>query len=104
VAREGKRIRTEHLEIRAVASLFHHPRVGFIVPKYGQNSVARNRLKRRLREITRTALMPALPVVDMVIRARPGAYRISYATLVQELTTAGNRLGTLFGIQECAGS
>jgi ribonuclease P protein component len=97
VAREGKRIRTEHLEIRAAASLFRHPRVGFIVPKYGENSVARNRLKRRLREITRLALLPQLPAADVVIRARRGAYGVSYATLADELSGAADRVGALFG-------
>ena len=97
MAREGKRIRTEHLEVRAAASLFRHPRVGFIVPKYGQNSVSRNRLKRRLREITRRELLPSLPVVDVVVRARREAYGSSYAVLVDELTRAGVRLNTLFG-------
>jgi len=97
VAREGKRIRTEHLEVRAAASLFRHPRVGLIVPKYGENSVHRNRLKRRLREIARRELLPILPLVDVVIRARREAYGSSYATLARELTGASERLGTLFG-------
>lgn len=97
MAREGKRIRTEHLEIRAATSLFRHPRVGLIVPKYGENSVSRNRLKRRLREITRRELLPALPVVDVVIRARREAYRSSYAMLAGELTHARHRIDVLFG-------
>lgn len=37
-----------------------HARVGFVVPKYGHSSVDRNRLKRRLRELVRTRLLPAL--------------------------------------------
>ena len=97
MAREGKRIRTEHLEIRVAASLFRHPRVGLIVPKYGENSVHRNRLKRRLREIARRELLPILPLVDVVIRARREAYGSSYATLARELAGASERLGTLFG-------
>jgi len=71
--------------------------VGFIVPKYGQNSVSRNRLKRRLREITRRELLPSLPIVDIVVRARREAYGSSYAVLVDELIRAGVRLNTLFG-------
>ena len=96
MAREGKRIRTEHLELRAVASLLHHPRVGFIVPKYGQSGVARNRLKRRLREITRLTLLPELPPVDVVIRARREAYGARFEALSAQLTHAGERLVSKF--------
>ena len=97
MAREGKRIRTEHLEFRAVASLLHHPRVGFIVPKHGQSSVARNRLKRRLREIARLKLLPGLPPVDLVIRARREAYHARFEALARQLARAGERLVVQFG-------
>ena len=92
MVREGKRVRTEHLDLRAVASPLHHPRVGFIVPKHKQTSVARNRLKRRLREIVRTELLAALPAVDLVVRARPEAYGASYDALVAELARAAAKL------------
>ena len=92
MAREGRRLRTEHLELRAVASLLHHPRVGFIVPKHGQSSVARNRLKRRLREIVRLKLLPELPPVDVVIRARREAYGARFDALATQLARAGDRL------------
>ena len=96
MAREGKRIRTEHLELRAVASLLHHPRVGFVVPKHGQSNVARNRLKRRLREIARLELLPALPPVDVVIRARREAYDARFDALAAQLARAGERLVAQF--------
>ena len=86
--REGKRIRTEHLEVRALASLLPHPRVGFIVPRYKHSAVDRNRLKRRLREIVRTGLLPLLAAqrpVDVVVRALPHAYDAEFATLQAQL-------------------
>jgi ribonuclease P protein component len=95
VTREGKRIRTEHLEVRAAASPLHHPRVGFIVPKHKQSGVARNQLKRRLREIVRTSLLPALPPSDVVVRARPEAYGASYDALAAELARAATKLPAL---------
>jgi ribonuclease P protein component len=55
--------------------------VGFVVPKHGKSSVERNLLKRRLRELTRTVILPRMSVVDMVIHARPSAYRLSFAEL-----------------------
>jgi ribonuclease P protein component len=45
-----------------------------IVPRHGHTAVDRNKLKRRLREIVRVDLLPHLPAVDLVIRARPTAY------------------------------
>lgn len=95
VASEGKRIRTQHLEIRAAASLFPHPRVGFIVPKYGQSSVARNRLKRRLREIVRRELLPKLPSGDIVVRARREAYDAPFVVLHEQLTRSAERVANL---------
>ena len=55
--------------------------MGFVVPKHGKSSVERNLLKRRLRELTRTVILPRLSVMDMVIHARPSAYRLSFAEL-----------------------
>ncbi len=94
--REGKRVRTEHLDLRAAASPLHHPRVGFIVPKHKQTSVARNRLKRRLSEIVRRRLLPALPPIDVVVRARPEAYGASFGALEGEVARASLKLVGLF--------
>ncbi len=91
VRREGKRIRTDHLEVRALASLLPYARVGFVVPKYKHSGVARNQLKRRLREIVRTRLLATLPPGDVVIRTNPAAYAASFEQLTAELEAAGER-------------
>jgi ribonuclease P protein component len=57
--------------------------VGFVVPKHGKSAVERNLLKRRLRELARTVILPGLPVLDMVIHARPSAYRLSFGELAE---------------------
>lgn len=62
-----------------------HPRIGLIVPRHQSTAVARNRLRRRLREIWRTELMAAMPAWDLVIRARREAYGASFAELRAEL-------------------
>jgi len=66
-----------------------YPRLGIVVPKHKQNSVRRNRVKRRLREIGRTLLLPRLTeagvALDVLLRARPEAYGASYEALHQEL-------------------
>ena len=77
VIREGKRIRTVHLDVRIVASPLEFPRVGIVVPRHQRSAVDRNRLKRRLRELVRIELLPSLrerPAVDLAIRARREAY------------------------------
>jgi ribonuclease P protein component len=69
-----------------------YARVGFIVPKHGKNSVARNRLKRRLRELVRVTVLPTLAPTDVVIRTLPGAYALSWPALSAELATMAKRL------------
>ncbi|MDQ3696680.1 MAG: ribonuclease P protein component [Gemmatimonadota bacterium] len=96
MAREGKRIRTEHLELRAAASPLPHPRIGLVVPKHKRSVVARNRLKRRLREIIRLRLLAALPAVDLVVRARPEAYGATFESLDAELARAAEWVGRMY--------
>lgn len=60
-----------------------------MVPRHKHGAVERNRLKRRLREILRTELLPRLdrvePPVDVLVRARREAYEASYGGLRDEL-------------------
>ena len=100
VRREGKRVRTEHLEVRVLASLQSflradspaardadppRPRVGIVVPKHRQSGVARNRLKRRLRELIRLRLLPTLPPLVLVVRARAEAYGATFEQLARQI-------------------
>jgi ribonuclease P protein component len=66
-----------------------HPRMGLIVPKFQSSAVARNRLRRRLREIWRHGLQARQPAWDLVIRARPEAYQASFAALRTQLVAWG---------------
>jgi ribonuclease P protein component len=57
-----------------------------IVPRFRQSAVLRNRLKRRLRELSRLRLLTTTDIAaDVVIRIRPDAYRASFATLALEM-------------------
>ena len=92
--RTGKRVRlavgAPDLEARVMASPRSHPRVGFIVPRYKHSAVDRNRLKRRLRELVRRRLLAELaelPAVDLVIRAKPTAYNLAFASLASQIET-----------------
>ena len=62
-----------------------HPRMGLIVPKFQSSGVARNRLRRRLREIWRLELQPHQPAWDLLIKARREAYGASLQGLRADL-------------------
>ena len=87
--RRGKRRRTRHLDAFFSPSPAVHPRLGVVVPKHKRRIVERNRLKRRLREIGRTLVLPALrgggAPLDLMLRARPEAYQASFEELREEL-------------------
>jgi ribonuclease P protein component len=96
VAKEGKRIRTVYLDVRVLASPLGHPRVGIVVPRYGRSAVDRNRLKRRLRELVRTHLLPEACSVDVVIRTRPDAYSASFDALGLDIARTKTQLTQLY--------
>jgi ribonuclease P protein component len=62
-----------------------HPRLGLVVPRYQQTAVARNRLRRRLKELWRREVQPGQPARDLVIRARREAYEAGFAQLRADL-------------------
>ena len=80
------------MDVRATASLRAYPRVGVVIPKYKHNAVARNRLKRRLRELVRLEWLPSLPAMDVVVRVTPVAYDRTYDALRDEMRQVGQRL------------
>jgi ribonuclease P protein component len=87
--RRGKRRRTTHLDVFLAASPVSRPRVGIVVGKHGHDIVDRNRVRRRLREIARTLILPRLWTagsgLDVLVRARPEAYGASYGELEREM-------------------
>ena len=80
--------KTTALEVLAASSLSDRPRIGIVVPKHGKNSVQRNRVKRRLKEIARTSLLPRLKTnhkrLDVLIRAKKQAYGRGFSGLSGE--------------------
>jgi ribonuclease P protein component len=74
-------LRTSHLDLAWRPNPMGHPRLGIIVPRFQFTAVARNRLRRRVKEILRRDALPALPAVDLVVRATRAAYAASFAVL-----------------------
>jgi ribonuclease P protein component len=89
IFRRGKRSGTAHLDVFDSPSPVAHPRVGVVVPKHRHDAVARNLVKRRLREALRQEVLPRLErcgcAADVLVRARREAYHASYAQLRDEL-------------------
>lgn len=84
------------LDVFTEASPVAHSRLGLIVPKHGRRVVDRNVVKRRLREIGRRIALPRLDRagvhVDLLVRARRGAYEADFATLEDEVTAVVEEL------------
>jgi ribonuclease P protein component len=68
-----------------------------VVPKHKHSSVERNRLKRRLRELVRTRLLPELPAMDVVVRTLPEAYAAPFDALADQIQRVSGRLRRLGG-------
>lgn len=79
-------------------------RIGLIVPRHKHTAVDRNRLKRRLRELARTRLLPTLPPGHVVIRARPEAYAATFEALARQIDRAGRDLARLLAASDEKGA
>ena len=86
------------LQVAPVPSDFHAPaiRVGFTVSRKVGNAVARNRVRRRLREAARLVIRDqARPDLDYVLVGRQAALARDFAALTRELVEALKRLKAL---------
>ena len=85
VVRRGRNHRTPRLHISWLANDSDHPRVAIVVPRCGRTAVARNRIRRRLRELVRRRLCPRIGAVDVVITARRDAYDSDFDEIAADL-------------------
>src|SRR5207253_4981173 len=82
VMTQGKRRRTDHLDLFTRPSPVACSRLAVIVPRHRHTAVHRNLLRRRIREISRRQVLPTLAVfTDIAVRARPAAYEASFEIL-----------------------
>jgi ribonuclease P protein component len=93
---EGRRADGPNLRMHARldADRSEPARATVVVPRFGRTAVERNRVKRRLRELTRLHLLeaPELGGGALVIKARAGAYGRTFAELREELLAVAARL------------
>jgi len=69
-----------------------HLRVALVVPKFGFSAVRRNKLKRRLRELTRQRVLPQAVSFDLLVRARRDAYDATFDTLRDDIDAVASQL------------
>lgn len=82
---------TTHFDVRASESLFPHGRIGVIVPKFGKTVVERNRLRRQVRDIARTVLLPVIGARDILIKTFPSTYGTRFNALREELAEIASK-------------
>lgn len=92
VRRSGRRIQTSVLTVWIARGSTLQPRVAIVVGLHRHSAVARNRLKRRLRHIMRTEILPrTTEPYDAVVAVKPSAYLATFdmlrSIMVQAFTT-----------------
>ena len=89
VRRSGRRIQTSVLTVWIARGSTSQPRVGIVVGLHRQSAIARNKLKRRLRHIVRTEILPrATEPYDATVIVRPSAYAATFNTLRSSVVEA----------------
>lgn len=87
--RSGSRYGRRNVVVYAVARAPAEPsRFGFIVSKAVGNAVARNVVKRRLRECAASSLATLTIGVDVVVRALPSAADAEWVDIESDFNTA----------------
>jgi ribonuclease P protein component len=81
-----------HLVVAILENDLPYRRLGLTVSSRVGNAVARNRVKRWLREIFRHHRNALPPGVDVVLIARPGSPELGHRRLEAELVTLAGRL------------
>ncbi len=88
-------MQTPNLDVRFAVTAQAVPRIGLIVPRHKHSAVDRNRLRRRLRELIRTELLPSVEHGEALIRAKSEAYELSFAGLRTEIGSIKHWISTL---------
>ena len=93
VYRQGAAYRGKLFSVHAFPNEFGTPRLGLSVPRKVGNAVTRNRVRRRLREVFRSALPDIPSNLDLVVSARPAAAEADFRELDEEFARSLRKLG-----------
>ena len=85
-------MRARLLDVKRLDTTTGLMRVAIVVPKLGFTAVRRNKLKRRLRELTRQHLWPLPLSCDVVVRAKRDAYDAHFDRLRDDVGELATRL------------
>jgi ribonuclease P protein component len=91
VQQRGRRLHSGDVIVLVLPSGGTGPRLGITVSSKVGNAVARNRVKRWVREAWR-GVRPDLPALDLVVIARPAAVRMGLAGARKALEAARDAL------------
>lgn len=93
VFREGRRGRSDLLLVRAVRTGREEVRVGFVIGHKVGGAVARNRIRRRVREALRSWVARLPGGVDLVITPSAACVEVPFERLREALRSALKRAG-----------
>jgi ribonuclease P protein component len=85
VQRDGRRRHTVHFVVIARPTSGLGTRIGITASSRIGNAIVRNRVKRIVREIFRRRRAQLASASDLVVIAKPGAEKLSYAQAATEL-------------------
>jgi ribonuclease P protein component len=91
VQQRGRRLYSGEVIVLALETGGTRPRIGITVSSKVANAVARNRVKRWVREAFR-AVQAELPAVDLIVIARAGAVGMGIDGARRALRLAGEKL------------
>jgi ribonuclease P protein component len=91
VSQQGKRRHSRHFVVLYLENELGHPRLGVIASRKVGNAVARNRVKRRIREWFRGHALELAPL-DLVVIARREAPTLTAPQVAAELVESTSNL------------
>jgi ribonuclease P protein component len=104
VYRNGSVYRGRLFSVHALPNTVGKARLGLSVSKKVGTAVKRNQVRRRLKEIFRSAAGTLPTDLDLVISARPSAAGASFEELTEEFARALQRLSKSGSAREAGGS
>ena len=93
VYRQGTACRGKLFSVHAFPNEIGTPRLGLSVSRKVGNAVARNAVRRRLREVFHSAITRVPGSLDLVLSARPAAAEATFEELCEEFDRMLGKLG-----------